>query len=54
MAGSWPSAGCGPLRPIEVVEVVRHDRVVSSDPEDDQGGSTGELGEGREWRTRGG
>jgi hypothetical protein len=40
--------------PIEVVEVVRHDPVVSDDPEDDQGGGTGELGERRGWRTRGG
>jgi hypothetical protein len=42
--------GPPPLRaafgPIEVVEVVPHDPVVSNDPEDDQGGSTGELGEG--------
>jgi hypothetical protein len=32
--------------PIEVVEVVRHDPVVSDDPQDDQGGGTGQLGEG--------
>ena len=32
--------------PIEVVEVVRHYPVVSDDPEDDQGGGTGQLGEG--------
>jgi hypothetical protein len=32
--------------PIEVVEVVRHDLVVSIEPEDDQGGGTGQLGEG--------
>jgi hypothetical protein len=32
--------------PIEVVEVVRHDQVVSDDPEDDWGGGTGPLGEG--------
>jgi hypothetical protein len=32
--------------PVEVVEVVRHDLVVSNDPEDDRGGGTGELGEG--------
>jgi hypothetical protein len=31
--------------PIEVVEVVRHDPVVSTDPEDDWGGAD-ELGEG--------
>ena len=34
--------------PIEVVEVIRHDQVVSNDPEDDQGGGPGELGEGGE------
>jgi hypothetical protein len=34
--------------PIEVVEVVRHYPVISDDPEDDQGGRTGELGEGGE------
>ena len=39
---------------IEVVEVVCHYPVVSDDPEDDQGGGTGELGERRGWRTRGG
>jgi hypothetical protein len=33
---------------------VRHYPVVSEDPEDDQGGGTGELGEGQRWRTRGG
>jgi hypothetical protein len=32
--------------PIEVAEVVRHYPVVSHDPEDDQGGGTGERGEG--------
>jgi hypothetical protein len=32
--------------PIEVVEVVRHDLVVSDHPDDDQGGGTGQLGEG--------
>ena len=31
--------------PIEVVEVVRHDRVVSNDPEDDQG-AQGSLARG--------
>jgi hypothetical protein len=31
---------------VEIIEVVRHDPVVSDDPEDDQGGGTGELGEG--------
>ena len=40
--------------PIEVVEVVRHDLVVSNEPEDDRGGGIGELGEGRRWRIRGG
>jgi hypothetical protein len=32
--------------PIEVVEVVRHDQVISNGPEDNQGGGTGALGEG--------
>jgi hypothetical protein len=32
--------------PIEVVEVVRHDLVVSNEPEDDRGGGTGQRGEG--------
>jgi len=32
--------------PIVVIEVVRHDQVVSDDPEDDQGGGIGALGEG--------
>jgi hypothetical protein len=32
--------------PIEVVEVVGHDQVVSNDPEDDRLGNTGQLGEG--------
>jgi hypothetical protein len=32
--------------PIEVVEVVRHDQVVSDDPDDDWGGGPGALGEG--------
>jgi hypothetical protein len=32
--------------PIEVVEVVRHDQVVSDDPDDDWGGGPGTLGEG--------
>ena len=32
--------------PIEVVEVVRHDQVVSEDLEDDWGGGTGVPGEG--------
>ena len=32
--------------PVEVVEVVRHDLVVSDKPEDDRGEGTGELGEG--------
>ena len=32
--------------PIEVVEVVRHDQVVSDDLEDDWGGGTGVPGEG--------
>jgi hypothetical protein len=32
--------------PIEVVEVVRHDLVVSNEPEDDRGGGRGEIGEG--------
>jgi hypothetical protein len=44
------SRPCGRLRiafgSIEVVEVVRHYPVVSDDPEDDQGGGTGQLGEG--------
>ena len=31
--------------PVEVVEVIRHYPVVSDDPEDDQGGGPGELGE---------
>ena len=31
---------------VEIIEVVRHDPVVSDDPEDDQGGGTGQLGEG--------
>jgi hypothetical protein len=34
--------------PIEVVEVVGHDQVVSDDPEDDRLGGTGELDEGGE------
>src|SRR5918995_764599 len=41
-----PAAGRPAFGPIEVVEVVRHDPVVSNDPEDDRGGGTGELGEG--------
>ena len=32
--------------PIEVVEVVGHDQVVSDDPEDERGEGTGKLGEG--------
>jgi hypothetical protein len=32
--------------PIEVVEVVGHDQIVSNDPEDDRLGDTGQLGEG--------
>jgi hypothetical protein len=32
--------------PIEVVEVVGHDQVVTNDPEDDPLGDTGQLGEG--------
>jgi hypothetical protein len=41
--------------PIEVVEVVRHDQIVSDDPENERLGDTGQLGEGgRGWRTRGG
>jgi hypothetical protein len=39
---------------VEVVEVIRHDQVVSDDPEDDREGGKGKLGEGRGWRTRGG
>jgi hypothetical protein len=31
---------------VQIIEVVRHDPVISDDPEDDQGGGTGELGEG--------
>jgi hypothetical protein len=31
---------------VQIIEVVRHCPVVSDDPEDDQGGGTGELGEG--------
>ena len=47
MTSSRPCGGSGsPLAPIEVVEVVRHDPAVSDDPEDDQGGGTGQLGEG--------
>jgi hypothetical protein len=46
------SRPCGRLRiafgSIEVVEVVRHYPVVSDDPEDDQGGGTGQFGEGGE------
>jgi hypothetical protein len=46
MTSSRPCAGCRPpSAPIEVLEVVGHDRVVS-DPEDDRGEGTGELGEG--------
>jgi hypothetical protein len=41
--------------PIEVVEVLSHDLVVSHDPEDDRGeGAEGSLARGRGWRTRGG
>jgi hypothetical protein len=31
---------------VEIIQVVRRDQVVSNDPEDDQGGGTGQLGEG--------
>jgi hypothetical protein len=40
--------------PIEVVEVISHDPIVSNDPEDTGEGPQGELDEGRGWRTRGG
>ena len=33
---------------VHIIEVISHDPVVSDDPEDDQGGGTGELGEGGE------
>jgi hypothetical protein len=47
MTNSRPSAGCGPaFGPIEVVEVLSHDPVVSHDLQDDQGAGIGELGEG--------
>jgi hypothetical protein len=46
MTSSRPSAGWGAFGPIEVVEVVGHDQVVSHHPEDDWGGGTRELGEG--------
>jgi hypothetical protein len=31
---------------VHIIEVICHDQVVSNDPEDEQGGGTGELGEG--------
>jgi hypothetical protein len=40
--------------PIEVVEVVGHDQVVSDDPEDERLGAQRSLARGRGWRTRGG
>jgi hypothetical protein len=39
---------------VEIVEVVRHDPVVSDDPEDDQGGAQVSLARGRGWQIRGG
>jgi len=39
--------------PIEV-EVVRHDLVVSNEPEDDRGGAQGSLARGQRWRILGG
>jgi hypothetical protein len=52
----WPGPRSAPESwgPIEVIEVVRHDQVVSNDPEDDQVGAPGSLARGRGWQTRGG
>ena len=46
MTSSRPCGGCGAFGFVEIIEVVRHDPVVSKDQEDDQGGGTGQLGEG--------
>jgi hypothetical protein len=40
--------------PIEVVEVISRDLIVSNDPEDDGEGPERSLTRGRGWRTRGG
>jgi hypothetical protein len=40
--------------PIEVVEVISHDPIVSNDPEDTGEGPQGSLTRGRGWRTQGG